>query len=826
MKKKSEKAVRRTSVINQRQKNNQEKPIVEAQLLSKIFKVYSDRNKDNIVVLKTAMDSVYVAVVSIFGCDIMNFKDNDVRTAFNTFANATMAIKSLNYKYVFTDSSPVLDEQKEHIAYRLSKVDNPKCKEILNRELEWLDNIEINQNDRQAYLIAYSKNADELNEAVFRYINNMNGYCDVQRLSADEELFFIKKLLHRGSEFDSDDIVPGQIDIHSNYYVVNKQKYCTAITCHEFPSYIDDLTFAYLFTKLQGAEVTLDVYMQNTNQTIDELRRSIREIESRSSISQERTDELDNYRDQADLERLYDSIRASNEHMMKSTLRIHLSAESEEELNSLIGDTMLSLAELGIDAHIGENEMLNEYKSLIMINNNMLTAIPLQDTFKRQYPFYYQSLIDSNGLYFGETYTHGLVILDTFLNDRKLRTSYDILLIGVKGSGKSATLKAMAQDALALGHKVMLIDIEREYYGICHEFGGKVIKLNKNSLLNPLELRRSVIAEIDNEGVTNVSPEAAAATNFASEMSRISAFFNQYIPSINDLEMAEIKDLLYETFQRFGIDETVDLSLLKHTDFPIFSDLMETVRNRLYQKDGIHYREDLTETKKSVYERIEAWLKPLAEGIYASMFNGHSTVRITDEKLIVFDVQALAELEENIYNAVLFQVLSMMWSETCDNAYYNKVINKAYDRSYVISLIDEAHRFINTKNPECTKFIEKMGRRARKYDAGLWFASQSITDFFPDGISEGTEIIKTIFGLIQYKLIMKQPPEAVGTLMKAFPQFTESELLSTDNFIPGEMLMSLGGKMKLRCQRYIPPEDFEYFGNSRDKQFSGGDVNE
>lgn len=826
MKKISEKTKKRHSIKKRRERNKQEKPIVEAQLISKIFKIYSDSNKDNTVVLKTATDSVYVAVVSIFGCDIMNFKDSDIRNAFNSYASATMAVKALDYKYVFTDSSPILDEQKKHIEYRLSKVDNPKCKEILHREYEWMSNIEVNQNDRQAYLLVYGKNINELNEAVCRYINSMTGYCNVQRLSADDELFFMKKLLHRGSDFNSEDIMPKQIDIFSNYYVVNNQKYCTTITCHEFPSYIDDLAFAYLFTNLQGAEITLDTYMQQTSQTVDELKRSIREIESRSSISQERTDELDNYRDQADLESLYDSIRSSNEHMMKSTLRIHLSANSEEELNKSISDTMLSLAEIGIDAHISENEMLSEYGSLVMMNNNMLTAIPLQDTFKRQYPFYYQSLIDSNGLYFGETYTHGLVILDTFLNDRKLRTSYDMLLIGVKGSGKSATLKAMAQDALALGHKVMLIDIEREYYGICSEFGGKVIKLNKNSLLNPLELRRSVIAEIDNEDVTNVSPEAASATNFASEMSRISAFFNQYIPSINDLEMAEIKDLLYETFKRFGIDESTELSKLKHTDFPIFSDLMETVRNRLYQEDGIHYKEDLTETKKGVYERIEAWLKPLAEGIYASMFNGHSTVRITDEKLIVFDVQALAELEENIYNAVLFQVLSMMWSETCDNAYYNKVINKAFDRSYIISLIDEAHRFINTKNPECTKFIEKMGRRARKYDAGLWFASQSITDFFPDGASEGTEIIKTIFGLIQYKLIMKQPPEAVGTLMKAFPQFTESELLSTDNFIPGEMLMSLGGKMKLRCQRYIPMEDFEYFGNSRDKQFSGGDIDE
>ena len=815
------KKVKNAKVSKTCRKRKNEKLITEAQMIDKLLDIHGGDN--NTVVLKTAVDSVNVAVISIIGCDIMNFKDIDIINAFDSFANASMALKSLDHKYVFTDSKPILSKQKRHIEYRLSKNTNLKCRQILLREYEWLSNIEYNQNDRQTFLLVYGKNLSELDESVAQYINSMSAYCSTSRLNTDDALQFMRKLLHRGCELDEKRILPKKLSVLSNHYVINDKRYCSVITCHDFPSYFDDLTFAYLFTRLQGAEITRDSYMQSKKQTIDELDRSIQEIDSRSSITQERTDEINNSQDIAELSNIYNNVRSANERMMKSTLRIHLSADSEEELNKTINDAVLSLSELGIEAHINENEMLKEYESLVMINNNMLTALPLQDTYKRQYPFYYQSLIDDNGMYFGETYTHGLVILDPFLYDRKVRISYDMLLSGVKGSGKSATLKAMMQDTLALGHKVLAIDVEKEYYGIAKEFGGKVIKLSKNSIINPLELRRSMVLEIDNEGVTHTSPEEAIASNFASELSRINVFFTQYIPSMNDIELAELKDLLAETFDRFGINDKTDLSSLSPEDFPILSDLLQIVRERLYEKDGIHYKENITESKKTIYERIEAWIKPIAEGIYASMFNGHSTVKITDEKLIVFDVQALAELEENIYNAVLFQLLSMMWAETCDNAYNNKVIDKNYDRSYIVSLIDEAHRFMSSKNPECTDFIAKMTRRSRKYDAGLWFASQSITDFFPDGVSDGTDTIRTIFGLVQYKLIFKQPPEAINALIKAFPQFTQSELMSTGNFIPGEMLMSLGGKLKLRCQRYISPEDFDYFGNSRDKRFEDGD---
>mgnify|MGYP001563801529 FL=1 len=47
--------------------------------------------------------------------------------------------------------------------------------------------------------------------------------------------------------------------------------------------------------------------------------------------------------------------------------------------------------------------------------------------------------------------------------------------------------------------------------------------------------------------------------------------------------------------------------------------------------------------------------------------------------------------------------------------------------------MDEAHRFINAKNPQALDFIEKLVRRTRKYEAALWFASHNILDFIPKG---------------------------------------------------------------------------------------------
>lgn len=105
------------------------------------------------------------------------------------------------------------------------------------------------------------------------------------------------------------------------------------------------------------------------------------------------------------------------------------------------------------------------------------------------------------------------------------------------------------------------------------------------------------------------------------------------------------------------------------------------------------------------------------------------------------------------------------------NIGYNQNVINPWDMRNVVCLIDEAHRFISVKYPQVTEFIEKLCRRTRKYFAGLWFATQSILDFIPDGNLAAAGSIKVIFSLVQYKMILKQSPESIEILHQAFPRF-------------------------------------------------------
>lgn len=798
--------------IPQKNKPEKEKYIRPDQVLSAFIKI--ERPNDRALQLQVRGEKDYVIIISITGCDIFNFQQMDMEHAFDAYAGAEMAIKNHKHKYVFTDSHPTLDSQREHVKYRLSHAKNDSCRFLLNRELQYFDAIERNQTDRQAYLLLYGKDLNDLSLSAQRYMECLFSYVGLKLLDIDESEALLYKILSRGVE-NSNQLKNIELTAESNYYVVNDRKYCTTLVCNDYPSMFEDLTFAELFSRMENAEITYDCIQEQREETLEKLRRSTKEIDSRNSIVQDATDEIENSQDMQELLTLYRDVRSANERMINASVKIHLTANSKEELEKKIADTQQKLSEVGVESCIAENRMLNEYLSLVTYSNEVLTSLPLQDTYKRQFPFYYQAHIDPRGMYFGQTHTGGLVILDTFLKNDD-RNSYDLILIGVKGSGKSVTLKSMTQDVVALGHRVIALDIEGEYKALSDRLGGRVIKLTEHSIINPLELKRSLVAERE-DGSDRITKEEANSLNFTSELSRIAVFFAQYVPSISDLELDVLKDMIMETYDRFGIHSHTDVSQLQSEQFPIFSDLLKTIRDKLYKPDG-SYQTNITESKKGIYERLEAYLKPLAEGIYSSMFNGYSTVKITEEQMIVFDVSELSKLEDRVFSAVLFQLLSMMWNEICDNAVRNKDVVNPLDRQYVVSLIDEAHRFISANNPQCTNYIEKCVRRSRKYDAGLWFASQSITDFFPSGDFSGSDTIKTIFSLVQYKMILKQSSETAEALHYAFPQFTYSELLRTDSFIPGEMLMHIGGKEKLRCRRIVDEADFAYVGSSRDKE--------
>ncbi len=759
----------------------------------------------------------YFAVLKIYGIDIFHYKQADKTAAYINFAQAETRI-GLPHKYIFTSGTPVLHTQREHIKYKLDKTEHEYRRYILDRQLWRFEIIEAEQQDRLTYLLIFGETKDELYKSIDSFLREMKD-TSIECVTGENLLLMLTNYLCFENETDistGDEllklILPEGIEIKSTHFRAGR-KYVTSVVPYRFPAYIPDLLFADLFA-IPGIRATLDVSYKLKEIVKKEIKSSMDELQSRAVVERSSAENVSNAYEYQDMEELFVAIDRGNEQITSATTRFWISADTEYQLNYAAEEMKKILSDNGIESMICENEMELEFRSLTMHSDTIGQAFPLYETFSKQYPFYYQSLVDERGLSCGETITGGQVVLDTFKQCKLTgRESFDIIIIGVKGSGKSVALKDMCQNIIALGHKAFVLDVDREYGSLAIIHGGKVIRFGRHSRINPLQLRVMIIQAAEEEDINN----------FAIELSRIETFMYQYIPELTAFEAEEFKAVLLQCYLDKGIDENTDISLLKPEDFPIFSDVLNRLRKKLYSsyinEDNNEFNHKLTQKKRETLESLETYIKALAEGVNAGMFNGHSNIDINNETFVIFDVRDIVEMGDRVYNAQLFNILSLMWNEICNNKAINQQITNEIDRSYVAALIDEAHRFINTKNTQALDFIEKLVRRSRKYDAGLWFASQSILDFMPQSSSsENADKIITIFNLVQYKMIMKQSDSSHQVLMKVFPQFTESEIQQTSAFVPGETLMSYGGeRQKIRFRRIISQHDLAVFGGGRER---------
>lgn len=772
-----------------------------------------DKNTtDGITTVKISGKKITFTLLRISGTDIFHFLQDDAENAYDSFASATMALTS-PHKYVFSDSSPLLKSQKEFLLYKLEKAPNDYCRLLIKREIDRIEAFEKNHRDKLAYLIIFGEPARLIKDRK-RYIDMMTDAV-VRVCETNETIEFLEKYMcfdEQNRPIDARHIFPEVLTDKQSYMKIN-DKYVTSVVISGYPAYLKDLQLANLVSSFTDT-ITFDVGTKDKSVILQDINQSLDELESRSHITQSSGDLMDAGTEYHKLTAIRDKIVNGNEQMRFVTLRFLVSAGSLEALKEKLADMQKTFDEIGLQYYIPNNEMQIEYTYMLSPEGNISkNPFPLYDTFARQFPFYYQSIFDPQGVFWGYTTTGGLAYIDTFFKTYN-RESYDLLITGKKGSGKTITLKKMIEFAVALGDRVFVLDVENEY-GLCASvLGGQVIRMNKNSIINVLQLMKSIDKSAEE------SDESATAANYASELSRITAFFYQYSPAMSEKEADKLKDLLSELYTNFDISEDTDVTKMSPEQFPIMSDLLALLRSKLYERPGI-YRKNLVTNQINVLESLETMIKSLAEGVYSSLFNGYTNVNISDRNLIIFDVRTLSEMEERVYNAQLFNLLSIMWSATCMNVSYNNSITHPFDRRHVVSVIDEAHRFINHKNVNVTQYIEKLTRRSRKYFAGLWFASQSAMDYCPPGEDEGSVVVGTIFDLVQYKIVLKQSisDKNISKLHEMFPQFTHAELMNVKKFQNGEMLMAMGeDREKIHCIRNVELADLMYMGNSLDRE--------
>lgn len=613
----------------------------------------------------------------------------------------------------------------------------------------------------------------------------------------------------------------GGVSFKNGNYVKYGDGYMSCVHVYKYQSLVSDFWLEQIMS-IDKCLVTLDVHTPNKKQIIEQINKSMSEQDTRFMNAKDNIDRINARDTYNELNELYDAI-SKGEIMKRILLRAYVTGKTFEELETNVKYVIEELESYNFRGAVFVNEQEWEWESLYTsfssqqnyFNQRKGKEVPSL-TISGGYPFHYTYLNDENGTYFGTTETNGSVIYDIFHKDNQ-RKYYNALMIGKMGSGKSTMLKKVVLDNAIKGDKIRILDVTGEFGELVSRLGGKQVALDgSEGIINPLQVFKTVT---EDDGSTNVEG------SFTQHISKMSIFYNFLSASQDSNEIKEFKLLLRKLYEEKGIwkdDGSIDITELSNEDYPIFSDLLALVQKELYEDiDEMIIRQNLSKQQSDRLENIQTHLKDLVLN-YGHIFNGTSSVENFDDELVVsFPLRNLTNLDQEIYQAQIFNIMSMLWDGMISNGShqfysFNRGQLEFDEAMKYLIIIDEAHHLINTDDTsqQAVDYLAKFMREARKYFGGLFFASHLITDFVPDGAkSENAENVKNLFRLTQYKFIAEQDAESTEKLRTVFDgQLTESEIRNIPTLEVGQVVLCISGVKNIAFNVDVSQEELSMFG--------------
>lgn len=402
-------------------------------------------------------------------------------------------------------------------------------------------------------------------------------------------------------------------------------------------------------------------------------------------------------------------------------------------------------------------------------------------------------LSDDKGIYIAKDNDGGLMFLDLWkrYNDR---TNSDIVVMGVKGQGKSTIVKHIALWEYALGVKLIFVDPEREYKDLCKNLGGDWINAGggKGGRINPLQIRPIPRDDENEEEVKAYVDEGHGVGDLALYLQHLAIFFSLYIPSLDDVKKALLKNCLIELYNNFGINWDTDTSLLKPEDFPIMSDLYELILKK--QEEREETRRDADE---NWYEKLAILLKDAAYGADAALWNGHTTLK-ANSKCICLDTADLQDAGNNLKRAQYFNINTWIWQQM-----------SADRQERVRAFFDEAYLNIDPEVPQSLVFMRNAMKRDRKYEAAMVIISHAVADFLAKEVKTYGQ---TLVDDPCYKIMFGTDGENLLETKKLY-NLTDAEESLLSSKQRKHALFMIGNK-RVHAKFDIPDYEFSYFGTA------------
>ncbi len=584
-------------------------------------------------------------------------------------------------------------------------------------------------------------------------------------------------------------IAPKGLEFKSNEFIIS-DKYATIMTVVSYPRYIQPGYLSSL-TSMSGIKVVIKHIPMPFNTIQKMLNKEITDLKQRYQEENDRTIQERIRQDYESLEQFIAMLAANQSKIYDFQMHIMITANSEDELLTKKLQVRNYLEAMELRAFPLRFEQEKVLKSIIPIFPNqdieerIGTPMP-SPTIAAMYPFIFDSIKDPGlSTLLGVDFSGGVILFNQFLYQIRKehnRNNANLIILGTSGSGKSTAAKILLRTHIRNNCQLVIIDPEGELEEMTKRSNGDFIDLGKGGefgMINPLE----VVIDADEEEMKG----GLGYTVLTRTLQTIKAFMKYYDPSISEDVLNMFSEIVQETYRRFGMDFDTDFTKFHSNDYPTFKDVYATIKGRLSSMVD-HSQE------KDVLERLELKIRPIVKEL-KYYFDGHTTIS-PKSSFIVFNIKELMNADQNIRNALFFNILKYAWGLTLDK------------RVNTVLTVDEAHVLLSGNNTLGADFLAQIQRRARKYNTGTIIITQQPSDFCdPSVITQG----KAIFDNASYYLVMGLKKQAVEDLSKLI-DLNDNEKESVKRYGQGEALFVCGSK-RMRINVIATEQELDSFGS-------------
>ena len=585
------------------------------------------------------------------------------------------------------------------------------------------------------------------------------------------------------------EIAPKGLNFKPTEFMIG-DKYATIFTIISYPKFIQHGYLANL-TNISGIKIVIKHIPIGLSVMQKMINKEIADLKARFQKENDHTNRERIRQDYESLEQFVSMLAATQSRIFDFQMHIMITADNKEALDMKKIQVRSFLDALGMR---GVALMFEQEKVL----KSMLPIFPKQDieyrigtpipspTVAAMYPFVFDSIKDPGfSTLLGVDFSGGVVLFNQFLYQIKKehnRNNANLIILGTSGSGKSTAAKLMLRNHIRNGYKVIVIDPEGETEELTRNLEGDFIDLGRGGafgMINPLE----VVVDADEEEIA----QGLGYTVLTGTLQQLKAFMKYYSPSIEDDVLTMFSEVVQDTYKRYKIDFDTDFTTFKSEDFPTFDDVYATIKGRILSMPEKTQERD-------ILERLEIKVRPLVKEL-RYYFTGHTTIEANSE-FIVFNIREIMNSDENIRNALFFNILKYAWGLCLDKS------------KNTVMMVDEAHVLLSSKNELGAEFLAQIQRRSRKYNTGTIIITQQPTDFAaPNLITHG----KAIFDNASYYLIMGLKKQAVDDLAKLV-DLNDNEKESIKYYNQGEALFVCGSR-RMRINVVLTQEELDSFGS-------------